>query len=186
MPSQGQGKRRLTTQDSPTKRFRVSRACDQCRIAREKCDGQQPLCEPCIEAKRSCTYTSNPKKRGLQPGYIRSLEMTLALIFQYDSDIETMVNSRLAQQGSLLLERDTKESIRLHKSWAKSKFCRDVNKALSGEQIGSRDDKMPSSDEDSELDVEQVSLSQIDSNPRFYDQVGHSCYSSQWTLLIIP
>lgn len=181
MPTQSQGKRRLPTHDLPAKRFRVSRACDACRTAREKCDGKQPVCEPCLEAKRGCAYTSNPKKRGLQPGYIRSLEMTLALVFQHEPDVEIMVNRRLAQQNSVLLARGTKESNRLHKSWAKSKFCRDVNRALSGGQIGSGDDKMPSSDEDSEVDVEQDGLFRVDTDPGFHSQVGHSCYPMRCT-----
>ncbi|KAF1841215.1 uncharacterized protein K460DRAFT_295182 [Cucurbitaria berberidis CBS 394.84] len=158
MPSQGQEKRRLATQDAPVKRFRVSRACDQCRTAREKCDGNQPICLPCFELKRVCTYTSNPRKRGLQPGYIRSLETTLAFVFQQSSEIEDLVNRQLAQENSALLGRGTKESNQLHKNWRKSRFCRDVTRALAGEQISSRDEKPPSSDEDSEVDVEDASL----------------------------
>ncbi|KAK2071421.1 hypothetical protein P8C59_005849 [Phyllachora maydis] len=40
----------------PPKRQRVSRACDQCRAAREKCDGIQPQCHPCLSQNRPCTY----------------------------------------------------------------------------------------------------------------------------------
>ncbi|KAI8942409.1 hypothetical protein NX059_000483 [Plenodomus lindquistii] len=166
MPSQGQGKRRLNAHDVPIKRFRVSRACDQCRTAREKCDGNQPICEPCIEAKRGCTYTSNPKKRGLQPGYIRSLEMTLAYIFQHNSDIETLVNNQLAEENTILLAKGTKESNRLHKSWTKSKFCRGITRTLAGEQAGSSDEKAPSEDEDSEVDTEDASLLRMDPDAR--------------------
>ena len=158
MPSQSQGKRRLTSQDGSTKRFRVSRACDQCRTAREKCDGNQPICLPCVESKRPCTYTSVQRKRGLQPGYIRTLETTLAFIFQNSPETETLVNAQLAQDNTVLLARGTKESNRLHKSWTKSKFCRGVTKALAGEQIISEDDKAPTSDDDSEVDVEDATL----------------------------
>lgn len=158
MPSQSQGKRRLTSQGGATKRFRVSRACDQCRTAREKCDGNQPTCLPCVESKRACTYTSVQRKRGLQPGYIRSLETTLAFIFQNSPEVEGLVNSQLAQDNTVLLARGTKESNRLHKSWTKSKFCRGVTKALAGEQVNSEDDKALSSDEESEVDVEDASL----------------------------
>ncbi|KAH8728529.1 hypothetical protein GQ44DRAFT_609372, partial [Phaeosphaeriaceae sp. PMI808] len=55
------------------KRFRVSRACDQCRSERSKCDGNQPQCAPCFQGNKTCTYTSNPRKRGLPPGYIRTI-----------------------------------------------------------------------------------------------------------------
>jgi hypothetical protein len=60
----------------------VSRACDQCRASREKCDGVKPVCHTCDTQKRSCTYDEPPKKRGIQPNYIRTLELTLAWLFQ--------------------------------------------------------------------------------------------------------
>src|ERR1051326_5227379 len=65
---------------TPAKRQRVSRACDQCRAAREKCDGIDP-CFACASQNRHCSYNTNPKKRGIQPGYIRTLELALAWAF---------------------------------------------------------------------------------------------------------
>ena len=171
MPSQNQEKRRLASQDGPVKRFRVSRACDQCRTAREKCDANQPTCLPCVENKRACTYTSTPKKRGLQPGYIRSLEMTLAYVFQQNPEMEVLAYNQLAQNNTMLLARGTKESNQLHKSWNKSRFCRDVTKALSGEQIGTGDDRPPSSDEDSEVDTEDASLLRMTADAQSYASV---------------
>ena len=70
------------TDSTPAKRSRVSRACDQCRASREKCDGVKPVCHTCESQKRSCTYDEPPKKRGIQPNYIRTLELTLAWLFQ--------------------------------------------------------------------------------------------------------
>ncbi|KAF2820586.1 hypothetical protein CC86DRAFT_459568, partial [Ophiobolus disseminans] len=136
MPLQTQGKRRSAAQDAPVKRFRVSRACDQCRTERSKCDGNQPQCAPCFEGKRACTYTSNPRKRGLPPGYIRTIELALALVFQQNAEIEASLIARLGHENSVLLARDTKESNRLHKSWRKTRFCRELNKTLTGEQPG--------------------------------------------------
>jgi hypothetical protein len=46
------------------KRVRVSRACDQCRAGREKCDGGQPACHTCESQHRVCSYNEQPKKRG--------------------------------------------------------------------------------------------------------------------------
>jgi hypothetical protein len=71
-----------TDSTTPAKRSRVSRACDQCRASREKCDGVKPVCHTCDTQKRSCTYDEPPKKRGIQPNYIRTLELTLAWLFQ--------------------------------------------------------------------------------------------------------
>ncbi|KAF2644707.1 hypothetical protein P280DRAFT_443652 [Massarina eburnea CBS 473.64] len=147
MPGQASSER-------PTKRSRVSRACDQCRTAREKCDGTQPACLTCSASKRSCTYTSAPKKRGIQPGYIRTLELALTWLFQ-NTDSEALLNRKIAQEGitSVLFGRETKDSNRLHKSWRRSKFCRDVDKLLSGEQVG--DDQTPKSDgDDSEVETD--------------------------------
>jgi hypothetical protein len=186
MSSSNQEKRRQTTvRADGVKRFRVSRACDQCRTAREKCDGKQPVCTPCLDTRRTCAYTSNPKKRGLQPGYIRSLEMTLAFIFQHNPEVEYSVYSQLAHENTALLARGTKESNRLHKSWSKSRFCRDVTKALSGEQIGVSDNRSPSSDEESEVDMEDVSLLQMPSNPRSQQSVSLSCLSCKHALIRI-
>ncbi|KAG9192286.1 hypothetical protein G6011_11020 [Alternaria panax] len=137
MPAQAQAKRRSAPQpeEKPAKRTRVSRACDQCRVAREKCDGVQPTCSTCSGTSRGCSYTANPKKRGIQPGYIRTLELALAYLFQQSPENETALNEKLAQGGpsSLLLGRgDSKESNKLHRRWRKAKFYTDVDKLLSG------------------------------------------------------
>jgi hypothetical protein len=137
MPVQAQAKRRSAPQpeEKPAKRTRVSRACDQCRIAREKCDGVQPTCSTCLGTSRECSYTANPKKRGIQPGYIRTLELALAYLFQQNSENENILNEELAQGGvsSLLLGRgDSKEANKLHRRWRKARFYTHVDKLLSG------------------------------------------------------
>lgn len=148
MPVQSQQKRRSATQDpdKPAKRTRVSRACDQCRVAREKCDGGQPTCSTCLTSKRGCTYTTNPKKRGIQPGYIRVLELALATLFQRNADNERYLNDRLAREGSssLLLSRDSKDSNKLHKQWRKTRFNRDVDTLLSGGEPSRHESDPPS------------------------------------------
>ena len=171
MPTQPQQKRRSATQDpdKPPKRTRVSRACDQCRVAREKCNGDQPTCSTCLVSKRGCTYTTNPKKRGIQPGYIRVLELALATLFQQNPETERYLNDRLVREGlsSLLLSRDSKESNKLHKQWRKTRFNRDIDALLSGGEP-SRHDSNPSSpqgDRDNP-DVDEVvsALNVVDEN----------------------
>jgi hypothetical protein len=161
MSTQGSSKRRAQAVDSPVKRKRVSRACDQCRTAREKCDGAQPTCSTCSTSRRSCTYTANVKKRGIQPGYIRALELALAYLFQHDPGNEALVNEKLAQGGtsSLLLSRDSKESNKLHKRWRKARFYADVDKLLSGGEPSRQDpSEQLSQDSDEEpSDVEEPS-----------------------------
>lgn len=160
MPVQSQQKRRSATQDpdKPVKRTRVSRACDQCRVAREKCDGAQPTCSTCLTSKRGCTYTTNPKKRGIQPGYIRVLELALATLFLQNPDNERYLNDRLAREGlsSLLLSRDSKESNKLHKQWRKTRFNRDVDTLLSGGEPSRHGSDPPSPQgDDDNSDVEE-------------------------------
>ncbi|KAF2852984.1 hypothetical protein T440DRAFT_24627 [Plenodomus tracheiphilus IPT5] len=160
MPTPTQGKRRTVNEsaEKPVKRTRVSRACDQCRTAREKCDGSQPTCSTCSGSKRRCTYTANPKKRGIQPGYIRSLELALVWLFQQNPANETSLNEKLSQGGasSLFFSRDSKEATKLHKRWRKARFYTDVDKLLSGGEPSRHernDANSPSSDdEDSEPD----------------------------------
>ncbi|KAI5797732.1 hypothetical protein EDC01DRAFT_727418 [Geopyxis carbonaria] len=62
------------------KRLRVSRACEQCRSRKSKCDGQTPVCSPCASLSQQCTYGSQPKKRGLAPGSVSALEKTVKLL----------------------------------------------------------------------------------------------------------
>jgi hypothetical protein len=155
MPLQTQGKRRTVAQDVPVKRFRVSRACDQCRAERSKCDGNQPQCAPCFDNNRECTFTSNPKKRGLPPGYIRGIELALALVCQQSPEIEASLIAKLGHENSVLLARDTKDSNRLHKCWRKSKVCKELNKRLTGEQSGAENEEPMSSGEDSDAGIER-------------------------------
>ncbi|KAK3322044.1 fungal-specific transcription factor domain-containing protein [Apodospora peruviana] len=120
----------------PVKRQRVSRACDQCRAAREKCDGVQPHCFPCVSQKRSCTYQVNPRKRGVQTGYIRTLEIALALVFEKVTGSEDALNAVLTQQGShgqiVLAGKDPNGAERLHRRWSKSRVHRCIDHILSG------------------------------------------------------
>ncbi|KAJ4305375.1 hypothetical protein N0V90_000906 [Kalmusia sp. IMI 367209] len=103
------------------------------------------------------TPDERPAKRSRVSRYIRTLELALTWLFQ-NTDSEAVLNRKLAQEGSssILLGRDTRESNRLHKSWRRSKFCKDVDKLLSGEQLGPEDDQsLRSEDEDSEPEGEQ-------------------------------
>lgn len=70
-------------------------------------------------------------------------------LFQ-NTGCEALLNQKLAQERSVLLGRDTKESNKLHKAWRRSRFCKDVDKLLSGQQITSPD--VAHEDSDSESD----------------------------------
>jgi hypothetical protein len=130
-------------QQAPVKRQRVSRACDQCRAARERCDGKQPECQPCINQSRPCTYEVSPKKRGVQTGYIRTLELALGCIFERipgSEDTLTSLLTREKSQGHLVLTgKDPGEADRLQKTWRQSRAHRVIERILSGEAPPSPD-----------------------------------------------
>ncbi|RPB09968.1 hypothetical protein P167DRAFT_510121, partial [Morchella conica CCBAS932] len=60
--------------------MRVSRACEQCRSRKAKCDGKTPACSPCVTLSQTCTYGAQPRKRGLPPGSVSALERTVKLL----------------------------------------------------------------------------------------------------------
>lgn len=150
-----------STRDAPLKRQRVSRACDQCRAAREKCDGIQPLCFPCVSQNRACTYEANPKKRGVQTGYIKTLEVALAWLFDKVPGCEDSLENLLMHEGgqgqSLLVGKDSEKSNRLHKRWRRSKVHRGIDRILSG--AGPSQQRVESEDADSDAEhAEKASI----------------------------
>ncbi|CAK7274455.1 Gypsy retrotransposon integrase-like protein 1 [Sporothrix epigloea] len=72
----------LDTNDAPTfipvhKRRRVTRACDECRRKKIKCDGRQP-CTHCSVYTYECTYDKpSNRRRNPAPQYVEALENKL-------------------------------------------------------------------------------------------------------------
>ncbi|CAO3625769.1 unnamed protein product [Mucor hiemalis] len=56
------------------KRQRVSKACEQCRRKKVKCDGSSPFCNNCSSLGLPCHYKESTKKRGPPKGYIEAIE----------------------------------------------------------------------------------------------------------------
>lgn len=61
----------------PRKRSKVSRACDECRRKKVKCDapsetGEEP-CSNCRRSNMRCLFSRIPQKRGPSKGYIKEL-----------------------------------------------------------------------------------------------------------------
>lgn len=55
------------------KKRRISKACDNCRQKKAKCNGKNP-CTSCIVSDETCTYSGSNKKRGIPSGYTKELE----------------------------------------------------------------------------------------------------------------
>ncbi|KIH89733.1 hypothetical protein SPBR_06572 [Sporothrix brasiliensis 5110] len=138
----------LTTSVPAPKRQRVSRACDQCRAMREKCDGAQPQCSSCVAQRRACTYKTSPKKRGVQTGYIRTLELTLSSLLDEVPGCADALDGLFGRRGGDAARRlfnpeagaagnqqqqqqDLERHNRLHRRWHKSRARREIDRLLS-------------------------------------------------------
>ncbi len=117
------------------KRQRVSLACDACRTAREKCDGERPQCGACTTVNRTCSYTPALRKRGIKTGYLRAVELSLAWVFARAPEVEEALHRLFADNdGSAadqLFVSKGKTSDRLYKKWTNSLIYNDIDKILS-------------------------------------------------------
>lgn len=142
---------------SEAKRRRVSLACDACRTARERCDGGRPHCGRCVSQSRSCSYTPASKKRGIQSGYLRAIELSLAWLLERTPDNEEALHQLLVnddgKDGANILVSKGKSANKLHKRWSK---CR-VHKQLELLLCQGEAPKVEASNtEDSETDDDNV------------------------------
>ncbi|PNY29121.1 Uncharacterized protein TCAP_00958 [Tolypocladium capitatum] len=124
-----------TEQASTSKRQRVSLACDGCRAAREKCDGRRPQCATCVSQDRACSYTPASKKRGVQTGYLRTIELSLAWLFDRVPASEEALSRLLTQNGGSeatnVLVNKGNAATRLHRRWTRSRVQREIGRLLS-------------------------------------------------------
>ncbi|KXG46828.1 Transcription factor [Penicillium griseofulvum] len=133
-------KRRLTELEDDgkatgePKRQRVSRACDSCRLKKDKCDGLQPVCSTCASLCRPCTYKVNPKKRGLPTGYIRSLELLWGLVFQRIQGSEDVMRALMRSinlpHHLATMGKETEGSDALLASFKNSTVLKDIERIL--------------------------------------------------------
>ncbi|OJJ35784.1 hypothetical protein ASPWEDRAFT_110917 [Aspergillus wentii DTO 134E9] len=127
----------------PSKRQRIGRACDQCRRRKSKCDGTQPVCAICREADRTCTYQNSGRRRGLQSGYVRSLETVLGIVLQNISGSEATLQSVIRDHDNFLSSDMAERSVKI---WRKSKLAKNVDKLLnpdSADPVDARIDDAP-------------------------------------------
>ncbi|EHK17116.1 uncharacterized protein TRIVIDRAFT_66076 [Trichoderma virens Gv29-8] len=141
------------TTAAATKRRRVSLACDGCRTAREKCDGSRPHCGRCVSQNRPCSYTPASKKRGIQSGYLRAIELSLAWLLESIPDSEEALYQLLVKDdgkdGASILMSKGKSANKLHKQWSKCRVHKEIESLLC--QSGTQKPEA-SNTEDSETD----------------------------------
>lgn len=122
--------------DTKPKKRRVSLACDACRAAREKCDGVKPQCGSCTALRRTCSYTPASKKRGVQSGYLRTIELSLSWLLQNVPDAEASLNQLFLQSPSSLQVRallgNGAGGRSLQEAWNQSQVRNAIETLLSG------------------------------------------------------
>lgn len=118
----------------PPKRQRVSRACDQCRAKKDRCDGDTPTCSTCTFLGRTCSYKSNPKKRGVPTGYIRTIELLLGTVISQSEEAEKSLQDLLTSDIVLSQIKSTIKGTDLPESflvtWKNSDLFRNIDKIL--------------------------------------------------------
>ncbi|KAG0205671.1 hypothetical protein BGX28_002742 [Mortierella sp. GBA30] len=88
----------LDFNSSSSKRSKITKACDNCRRRRVKCDGVPDGCGGCKAAKTQCVYTTSNTKRGPPKGYVEVIEDRLG-------KIENMLTS-IVKKKTLLVPQD--------------------------------------------------------------------------------
>jgi Fungal Zn(2)-Cys(6) binuclear cluster domain/Fungal specific transcription factor domain len=138
-----------TNKGRGVKRRRVSRACDQCRLARQKCDGNRPTCGACALSNVECTYAASLKRRGIQSGYIRSIELALSwCVFNVPSCEDSLKALLHSEYGkNLFMNSEGETAINLHQKWRNTTIWKGIDRLLSGETLDE-----PMIDEDDEDD----------------------------------
>ncbi|KAI6860691.1 hypothetical protein KC323_g6127 [Hortaea werneckii] len=108
--------------NTPKERTKVSRACDECRRKKIRCDavdetGQTP-CSNCARTSARCAFSRQPMKRGPSKGYIKELAERLnslerevggssnGVVGEREREIRELRGS-LAEQGVLPMTFDT-------------------------------------------------------------------------------
>ncbi|OAQ59605.1 fungal zn(2)-Cys(6) binuclear cluster domain-containing protein [Pochonia chlamydosporia 170] len=145
-------------ESSKPKKRRVSLACDACRAAREKCDGGQPECGTCVAQQRTCSYTPATKKRGVQTGYLRTIELSLAWLFDQIPECEESLH-HLLNHGQGESNKESRAILgkgsaghRLQRLWNQNRVRKAIDGLLSDPHIGNSEN----SDNESDTDVERL------------------------------
>lgn len=123
------------------KRRRVSRACDACRSAKDKCDGAKPRCQRCASLRRHCTYLNPGKRRGIRTGYLRAIELALALLLEALPACEGVLLRALAERGAglsgALLDKENPSPATeaLLSRWQRSEAFRAIERLISRDEV---------------------------------------------------
>ncbi|TLD37585.1 quinic acid utilization activator [Venturia nashicola] len=98
----------------------------------------RPTCFTCASSNRDCSYTLNPKRRGIHRGYIRTLELTLAWAVGNVPNCDVALKGLLQdEKGQAMLSGlDTAAVEKMHRRWRKTPVCKTIDRILSGSTDG--------------------------------------------------
>ncbi|KIX94635.1 uncharacterized protein Z520_09681 [Fonsecaea multimorphosa CBS 102226] len=114
---------------------RATRACDQCRAQKKRCDSGHP-CQTCQRASLECHYGKLARKRGFPTGYVRIIEALWALVFQAvpnseETALHLLKQSKIGYDNegkATLLNSHFSEVYSSRKAWLDSSIRREVDK----------------------------------------------------------
>jgi hypothetical protein len=117
---------------------RISRACDVCRLKKNRCDGARPTCHQCATGGHKCTYGAQVRKRGLPTGYVRVLEalwaLTLKLVPNSEETALALLKSvyvRYDEEEKAIFESDhLAPDEPLRKIWAHSQLRQRIDQVV--------------------------------------------------------
>ncbi|CAD0099879.1 unnamed protein product [Aureobasidium mustum] len=89
-------------EEPPRKRQRVTQACHRCRRKKYKCDSERPTCSTCRTSNSECTYGTVAKRRGLQSGYVRAVEILWGLVFKKVAGSQVAINDLLVDLSTII------------------------------------------------------------------------------------
>ena len=152
-------------------RKRVSRACDRCRVKKDKCDGLRPRCSPCIANNVECSYDPISKKRGLPEGYVRGLEKLWALSIVKITGLEDAIRQIASQERNFSLWSHEASGDVLHAKWKDSGVLRELESMLSrtdAEGSANRSKRKREDDSESFLPQEDPVSTMYSMQPEFH------------------
>lgn len=133
------------------KRQRVSVACNPCRLAREKCDGVRPSCGTCASQNRSCVFIASSKKRGVQTGYLKATEMSLAWVMENVDGAQDGLKEFLEnEKGANVLLGKSAASHKLARRWSKGPVHKLIESRLSNKPVSTNNESSDGSEFESD------------------------------------
>lgn len=159
-------------------RKRVSKACQRCRVRKDRCDGLNP-CGNCQSSQTECIYEATTKKRGLPEGYVRGLEKLTYLAFRTIDGLEPVLQAILRDE-ELKKVWNSSTGDELYSSWKESELFRNLEDFLRSTASGYGGTKRKRDENSSDSPQELTTIiQQLKANNYRVDQGNSQLVTSQ-------